>query len=416
MKNTHKRLYFVIFIIFLFTITLFSKNLDNFSNETNKSINTTKQSKNLSNSNVTNNDSIDKEKIKEEIQNIYSKRCNAFVTLDLDSFSSYFDTSKKHGQWCLEHEVKRIQYLNDWAYKRDIKFTKVSSNIKIKKIYPNKNGKIRVILDEIYKFDYIYDKDENPKTNIFGIGVAHTVNLIKKGDKYVISTDWYTDCFEDALKAYSGSYKNLKKDLKNHKKYDLKIQPKDPNNVGYSSKYNRMGAVEYADKYCGVDWASGNNLKHNKKYKNFTGAGGDCTNFVSQVLGDEEAGGLPFDGSWYCTYNKYNGGEGSKAWVNADAFRNYIVYSGKGYLIKKGSFEKLIKATDKHPNGAIDKLDLGDLVCYAKGNDIDHFAVVTGWDSHGYPLINSHTTDRYHVPWDLGWGDKNIFFHLIHVR
>ncbi|MBU3128796.1 amidase domain-containing protein [Clostridium tagluense] len=42
--------------------------------------------------------------------------------------------------------------------------------------------------------------------------------------------------------------------------------------------------------------------------------------------------------------------------------------------------------------------------------------MVTGFDSHGYPLVNTNTIDRYHVPWDLGWGDKNINFYLIHVK
>ncbi|WP_443662559.1 amidase domain-containing protein, partial [Clostridium sp.] len=32
------------------------------------------------------------------------------------------------------------------------------------------------------------------------------------------------------------------------------------------------------------------------------------------------------------------------------------------------------------------------------------------------PLVNTHTIDRYRVPWDLGWGDKNINFYLIHVK
>lgn len=37
-------------------------------------------------------------------------------------------------------------------------------------------------------------------------------------------------------------------------------------------------------------------------------------------------------------------------------------------------------------------------------------------DSHGYLLVNSHTTDRYHIPWNLGWGDNQIRFFLIHIN
>ena len=357
--------------------------------------------------------SLDKDLVKNNLEEIYKKRCESFTSLDLKSLEDYFDTSHKYGEWSLAHEIKRIKYLNDWSYNRGIKFTNVASSLKFKKISPTKKG-VRVSLDEVYKFDYEYKSDETPTKNSFGVSIQHTVDLVKKDDGWIIFTDWYTDCFEDALKSYSADTDNLDKQT-SPPKYNINSCSKnyEPN---YEGKYNRIKAIEYADKYCGIPWASGNDLKHNKKYKNFTGAGGDCTNYVSQVLGDKEAGGLPFDGTWYCRYHKYGGGEGSKAWVNADAFRNYLIYSGKGNLIKKGSFEDLIKPNDNYSCGIIEKLELGDMICYALGSNIDHFAIVTGWDSHGYPLVNSHTTDRYRVPWDLGWGDKNIFFHLIHIK
>ncbi|NMM62714.1 hypothetical protein HBE96_08395 [Clostridium sp. P21] len=40
---------------------------------------------------------------------------------------------------------------------------------------------------------------------------------------------------------------------------------------------------------------------------------------------------------------------------------------------------------------------------------MDHFAVITSFDSKGYPLVNPHITDRYHFSWNLGLGNKNIF-------
>lgn len=355
-----------------------------------------------------------KTEIQTEINNLYNTRSSTFISGDLNTLPPLFDTSKKFGVWALEHEVKRVKYLRQWAYNRDITFTNVSSETQVKKITPS-NGGFKVRADEYYKFQYIYNSDEDPITNTFGVGIIHSVELIRKDDKWVISTDWYTDCFEDALKAYSADIND------NYLSEDTKINigncPKVPQDEVSKARYNRLKAVQYADKYCGIPWASGNNYKHNKKYKNYTGAGGDCTNFVSQCLGDkEEGGGFKFDGGWYCVYDKYNGGTGSKAWVNADAFKNYIIYSGRGTVIKKGTFKDLASSTENNPCGYTSKLELGDLVCYAKGSDIDHFGIVTAFDSHGYPLINSHTTDRYHVPWDLGWGDKNINFYLIHVK
>ena len=47
--------------------------------------------------------------------------------------------------------------------------------------------------------------------------------------------------------------------------------------------------------------------------------------------------------------------------------------------------------------------------------DVDHFSVVVGYDNQGYPLVNSHTADRYRVPFDLGW-DKHTKYLLIHIQ
>ena len=59
-----------------------------------------------------------------------------------------------------------------------------------------------------------------------------------------------------------------------------------------------------------------NDYKYNTIYKDFTGIGGDCTNFVSQILGDKEGGGLKTDGTWYCNYS--NG-----KWVEAIKTKQY---------------------------------------------------------------------------------------------
>ncbi|WP_032120563.1 amidase domain-containing protein [Clostridium amazonitimonense] len=358
-----------------------------------------------------------KKELEELISSIYNARSTSFISGDLSILPSYFDTSNKFGRWALEHEVKRVKYLRDWAAQRNMAFTEVTSEPNLKRITPTNKG-FKIAIDEYYKFKYVYKDDEDPIENVFGVGIAHSLELIKKEDKWLVYSDWYTDCFEDALKAYSGE---IKEDVHSTEgtKFQLPNCPKTkiiPSQVP-KGQYDRFKAVEYADKYCGIPWASGYEKKYNKKYKNFTGIGGNCTNYVSQCLGDkEEGGGLKFDGAWYCVYNKYDGASGSTAWVNADGFKNYLLHSGRGRLIKKGTFNALAIPSNDNPCAAVSKLEIGDVICYAKGSDIDHFAIVTGFDSHGYPLINSHTTDRYHVPWDLGWGDKNISFYLIHLR
>jgi hypothetical protein len=216
------------------------------------------------------------------------------------------------------------------------------------------------------------------------------------------------------LKAYTGDIVEIKTDevpKLDIKKFTLSTE------IVNTKRYKRINAIAYADKYCGGANGAGNDFKYNKKYANFHGAGGDCTNFISQVLGDKEGGNMRFDGTWFCHYTLYGSARGSSAWVNADSFRNYLIFSGKGRVIKRGTFKELTESTSKFPYGAASQLKPGDVICYVKNkNNADHFAVVTGFDCHGYPLINSHTTDRYHVPWDLGWGDSKITFNLISIQ
>lgn len=57
----------------------------------------------------------------------------------------------------------------------------------------------------------------------------------------------------------------------------------------------------------------------------------------------------------------------------------------------------------------------GDLIGYFEGGRVVHFAVVVGYDPDGYPLVISHSADRYRVPWDLGW-DRSTRFLLYHVH
>ena len=341
--------------------------------------------------------------LKIEVERIYNKRSSAMVSGDYLSLNELFDTTQKYGQWALEHEVKRVKYLTNWSKERDIKFTNIQSVVRIKKIY-QKGNVIKLSLEETYKFDYVYNNDESNVVNSFGVGLRHNTSLVEKNGKWVVYNDWYTDCFEDAMQNFIGEKPLLpaifRTPINNIEIADL---------LTFKNKaYDRKKVVAYADKYCGAACGIGNNFKYNKNYSDFNGAGGDCTNFVSQVLGDVEGGGMTINSTWL---------PGSRAWANADGLKNFLIGSGRGRIIKTGTFNELTASSKNLPIGIVGKLQLGDLVAYEKGlGNIDHFAVVTGFDSHGYPLVNSHTTDRYHVPWDLGWGNKNIRFFLIHIN
>ncbi|MBD7911252.1 amidase domain-containing protein [Clostridium cibarium] len=338
----------------------------------------------------------------------YSTRNSSFITGNVENLYKYFILNTNLSSYSLHHEFQRIAYLRDWANERNITFTSITS-------YPNiryiKGGPdyFNIRIDEEYKFEYVYNDEPNVK-NEFGVSLFHTIGLKKADNSYKITKDYYLDCFEDGLKKYSFTLKEKEIPLTKQSAYNINFK-RDDVKAPTNKKFKRDACKNYANKYCGVTWASKNPDKYNKKYFNFTGSGGNCTNYVSQCLGDKEGGALPNDYTWYFIPKSQ---QGSAAWLNADGFKNYILYSGKGKVIKKSDFANSLKPL-KDGTFVFKNLSIGDLVSYDKKNDIDHNAVITGFDSKGYPLINSHTVDRYQVPFDLGWGDKNINFYFIHI-
>lgn len=356
------------------------------------------------------------ENIKTFINNLFETKNNIALNGDILNFKDRYNLNCGDGKWAFEHEVKRAKYLRDWALERGIIIKSIESYPLFKSININKSS-ASVRVDESIKFTYSYLNDSDNCENNFGVTLFHTINLKPLNDSFIVCKDYYLDCFEDGLKNYSVDYSETKIADTKTQVYNFVTFTPTINNPSSKLNYNRTKAAEYADNYCGVTWATGKEKnKYNTKYKNFTGIGGNCTNFVSQCLGDKEGGGLKHDGSWYCVYKNFTGAEVSASWCNADAFKNYILYSGKGKLVKKGDFKNILQPTTDSPNGVLSKLQVGDVIAYALGNDVDHTAIITAFDSHGYPLINSHTVDRYHVPFDLGWGDSHVKFILIHIQ
>ncbi|MDS0525802.1 amidase domain-containing protein [Clostridium sp. SHJSY1] len=339
---------------------------------------------------------------------LYSTRNSSFITGNVENLYNYFIMNTNDGSYSLHHEFKRIAYLRDWANERNITFTSITSYPNIRYIRGGPNT-FNIRVDEEYKFEYVYN-DEPDVKNEFGVSLFHIIKLNKNNTSYKIANDYYLDCFEDGLKRYSFTLKEKEIPITKESTYNINLKRNDVK-TPKNKKLNREACKGYANKYCGVTWASKNPTKYNKKYFNFTGSGGNCTNYVSQCLGDKEGGALPNDSSWYFVTQKQ---EGSVAWLNADGFKNYILYSGKGKVVKKADFPNSLKPL-KDGSFVFKNLYVGDLVSYDKKNDIDHNAIITGFDSKGYPLINSHTVDRYQVPFDLGWGDKDINFYFIHV-
>jgi len=320
------------------------------------------------------------------LEEIIRIRDRAMLENDIEAMRALYNVNTKLGIYAFEHEQKKINYLHSWAEKQGVEFSDINTFLKIRWVKEQGN-KVTVNFSAITEYTYKYvNMPDTP--NRFRIATYHILDFSNISDRWLITREWYTDPFADSLNTDT-----LKAET--NKAFILSQGPRDFS--GLNSR--RVKAVEYADLYCGAGDNEEYYFRYNTAYKNYNFLGGDCANFASQVLYE---GGFKKTAGW--NYDK----DGSRAWVNAQGFKDYLLYSGRGSLIVHGTYDKVLKLSYK--------LLPGDIIAYEKKGKVVHVSVVTGADSRGYTLVNCHNVDRFKVPWDLGWSDKGIKFWLIRVN
>lgn len=326
--------------------------------------------------------------IEDIIKEIFINKSAALLQQDEESFDAIYDKNTKFGQWAFEHELKKMKYLVNWSEKQGVKFTSIKPTVVIRRLKGgNDKYSANLICSTEYKYYYLNSPEES---NTFRIGTYHILTLNNKSGVWQISKEWYTDPFADSL-----NLDNIKAD--SIKEYILSQSARDF--VGISER--RINTVKYGDKYSGAANEEQYGFTYNKKYRDFNPQGGDCANFASQML--FEGGKFKKNRLW-----NYNATGGTKAWLNAQGFKDYWVGSGRASVVAHGNYDAVFKASYK--------LKPGDFVAYEKEGKITHISMVTGADSKGYTLVNCHNSDRHRVPWDLGWSNKNIKFWLVSVH
>lgn len=379
MKFKHKVISFIISTITTLNLLPFSTSLANDIYEDEETIN-------FLNNEVLTDDM--KQEFKGLLEDLFSQRNNAIVSGDCELLKGFYDLKIKVSLWAYESEAKKTQYLINWSEKQAVKFKDLKSIVKIRKVAEKEPGLYGVICDVATDFNYYYI-DTPDIINYFRLGTNHYINLKKEDDRYIITKEWYTDPFADSL------------NIKNIKSEEIKTYILSKSAPEFIPNERLTKAIDYAHKYCGISEDENLTFKYNSKYKNHNPDGGDCANFASQIL--HEGGGFKRNPIW-----NYENKNGTKAWLNAQGFKNYMVGSGKASYIAKGSYQQTYKAAfNMRP---------GDFVAYEKKGRITHISTVTGFDSKGYPLVTCHNTDRLLVPYDLGWSNDNIKFHLVHVH
>lgn len=142
----------------------------------------------------------------------------------------------------------------------------------------------------------------------------------------------------------------------------------------YIYPYNRKLAYEYAKK-----WA----FLRNDRYYNFDFVGGDCTNFVSQVL---YAGGCKMNyKKWFGWYYK-NVNDRSASWTSVEYLYRFLINNNE-----TGPIGKIVE---------INELEIGDVIqlSFNENNIFNHSLVVTNIErpiNENNIFIATHTYDRF---------------------
>lgn len=337
------------------------------------------------------------------VREIFEARSLAIITgADPAPVLTSYETSETLGLWAQIHERERLDYIQLWANKRGVNFTEAKSSINIP-WYRLEGNFAELVVNETLQLGYIYPG--NPTVNRFGTGSRHWLKLVCRESRWLILQDFYTDGLGDNFQAPNPTPADGAAVVGPLEK---------PAGAKNSAQvvFDREGAVRYADKYAGLAWGAGNDHSYNRDYRDLNDRGGDCANFVSQCLGDQNGGKMMMDDLWY--YDRKENA-GSQSWVRAESFGDWLLYSGRGRRLARGTFPELNQPTSKFPRGAIRELAPGDIIGYGESGYSRHLAIVVGTDSQGYPLVNAHNVDRYHCPWDMGY-DKATVFHLYQVN
>lgn len=344
-----------------------------------------------------------KDQLLSVVKEIFDARALAIITgADPASALSPYETAQTLGLWAQIHERERLNYVQLWANKRGVQFTEAKSTLNIPWCRLEGDN-AELVVNETLQLGYVYPGDAS--VNRFGTGSRHWLKLVCRESKWLILQDFYTDGLGDNFQTPEPTPADGAAMVGQPEKSAAATNSK-------PGVYNRAGAVSYADKYAGLAWGAGNNNNYNRNYRDFNDRGGDCANFVSQCLGDQDGGKMAMDNLWYYDRREH---AGSQSWVRAESFGDWLLYNGRGRRLERGTFPDLNQPTSKFPRGAIREMVPGDIIGYGERGFSRHLAIVVGTDSQGYPLVNAHNVDRYHCPWDMGY-DKKTVFHLYQIN
>lgn len=189
-------------------------------------------------------------------------------------------------------------------------FIKIKLNIKksfllnpsLETIYSSSIDEYLVIIEHLnnnFKIQFLVQKEENE----FLYNTALSSNL----------NDLNTLFSSNLENTWANKLTNIESLYENFKSYTIHSDYRMINDS--NSKFDILAACDYAEKFA---------LKSNPSYKTFEGSGGDCTNFISQIL---HAGGINLTNTW----SPY-----THPWIRVEDLYWYLTFQGIGIKIPDG--------------------------------------------------------------------------------
>lgn len=143
--------------------------------------------------------------ILEYINRLYSIRNDSIFTGNVTDLYKFYDLSTNFGSYSLEHEFKRIAFLRDFSRDKDVTFLSFTSLPTITNL-KEKDNLVNITFKEDFSFDYYYNKDPKIIKN-FNVDLVHTLELKKTDSSYLVTKDYYIDCFKNGLDKYKFTLK-----------------------------------------------------------------------------------------------------------------------------------------------------------------------------------------------------------------
>jgi hypothetical protein len=140
-----------------------------------------------------------------------------------------------------------------------------------------------------------------------------------------------------------------------------------------TKRYNRERAVEYAK-----NWA----LSRNPLFNDYTGIGGNCTNFVSQSL---LAGSCVMDYTELFGWYYESDSNRSPSWTGVQFLYEYLVGAGDypDNTLRQGPYGREVRAS---------QTQIGDVVQLSREGRFYHTLIITGYEPRDI-LVSAHSDD-----------------------